>query len=309
MSAPADRGSPGRAVLRLGGRVAEQAREVLEGRKEPAPPRDAATVMLLRSAGLGQADAGRAGLGQADAGRGDKDSIEVYMLRRAPSMAFGPGAYVFPGGSVDPRDTSGEVAWAGPGAAEWGAVLAAPPDLARALVCAAVRETFEESGVLLAGPSPDQVVADTRGEDWEADRHALLDRSLSLADLLGRRRLVLRADLLTPWARWVTPLTEQRRYDTRFFAAALPAGQRTRDVGGEADRVAWVQPGEAIAAARRGEIQLMPPTAVTLAELAACRGVHGALGERRRITAVVPEVVMAEGAVWLTMPADLEYPL
>jgi 8-oxo-dGTP pyrophosphatase MutT (NUDIX family) len=288
---PADRSPRARSVLRLGGRVAEQARDVLEGRKEAAEPRDAATVMLLRPASPGQ------------------DAIQVYMLRRAASMAFGPGAYVFPGGSVDPRDTGGEVAWAGPDAAQWGAVLAAPPDLARALVCAAVRETFEESGVLLAGPSPDQVVADTRGEDWEADRRALLDRSLSLADLLGRRRLVLRADLLRPWARWITPITEARRYDTRFFAAALPAGQRTRDVGGEADQVAWVEPGEAIGAARRGEIQLMPPTAVTLAELGACRGVTGALGERRRITAVIPEVVLSEGAVWLTVPAELEYPL
>lgn len=73
--------------------------------------------------------------------------------------------------------------------------------------------------------------------------------------------------------------------------------------------MAWVQPGDAIGAARRGEIRLMPPTAVTLAELAACRGVPGALGERRRITAVIPEVVMAEDALWLTMPAGLEYPL
>ena len=231
------------------------------------------------------------------------------MLRRAASMAFAAGAYVFPGGSVNPRDVSGEIAWTGPDAAEWGQALGAPPDLARALVCAAVRETFEESGVLLAGPSPAQVVADTRSEDWEADRRALLDRSLSLADLLGRRRLVLRADLLRPWARWITPVIETRRYDTRFFAAALPPGQRTRDVGGEADQVAWVEPGEALRAARRGEIQLMPPTAMTLAELGACRGVRGALGERRQITAVIPEAVLADGAVWLTVPAGLEYPL
>jgi 8-oxo-dGTP pyrophosphatase MutT (NUDIX family) len=315
---PADGVPRARSILRLGGRIAEQARDVLEGRREPAVPRDAATVMLLRPASVGRAAAGRAGQGRADQGRADQgreqagpgsQSIEVYMLRRAASMAFGPGAYVFPGGSVDPRDTGGEVAWAGPGAAEWGTALSAPPDLARALVCAAVRETFEESGVLLAGPSPGQVVADTRGEDWEADRQALLDRSLSLADLLGRRRLVLRADLLKPWARWITPVTEARRYDTRFFAAALPVGQRTRDVGGEADRVAWVRPGEAIGAARRGEIRLMPPTAVTLAELAACHDLPGALRERRRVTTVLPEVVLAEGAVWLTVPAELEYPL
>jgi len=296
----ADRSTPGRPVLRLGGRVAQRARDVIEGRTEPVTPRDAATVMLLRPARTGQPAVGQ------PAG---EDSVEVYMLRRAPSMAFMPGAYVFPGGSVDLRDAGDDVDWAGPDAAEWGEALAAPADLARALVCAAVRETFEESGVLLAGPAPDQVVADTRGADWEADRRGLLDRSLSLADLLRRRHLVLRSDLLTPWSRWITPTTEERRYDARFFAAALPAGQRARDVGGEADQVAWVEPAEALGAARRGEIRLMPPTAVSLAELGACRGLPGALGERRAITAVIPEVVLAEDAVWLTLPAELDYPL
>ena len=168
------------------------------------------------------------------------------MLRRQPSMAFAPGAFVFPGGSVDARDAEIEVGWAGPDAQEWGRMIDAPADLARALVCAAVRETFEECGVLLAGPTADTVVADTRGEDWEADRAALLARSVSLAGLLRRRGLVLRSDLLRPWARWITPVTEERRYDTRFFAAALPAGQRARDVSGEADDAAWVEPAAAL---------------------------------------------------------------
>jgi 8-oxo-dGTP pyrophosphatase MutT (NUDIX family) len=216
---------------------------------------------------------------------------------------------VFPGGSVDPRDAEGELAWAGPGPDGWGELLGTPPQLARALVCAAVRETFEESGVLLAGPAGDEIVADTRSQDWEADRQALLDRSLSLAGLLARRRLVLRSDLLRPWARWITPVTEERRYDTRFFAAALPAGQLTRDVGGEADQVAWLDPGAALDLARRREILLLPPTAVTLGELSARRSVADALGARRQIEPLVPEVTMAEGAVWLTVPEGMEYPL
>ena len=158
------------------------------------------------------------------------------MLRRKASMAFAPGAYVFPGGSVDARDADERGGLGGPDAAEWGRIFDAPPALARELVCAAVRETFEESGVLLAGESADSVVADTTSDEWEADRHALLDHSLSLAEVLARRRLVLRADLLRPWSRWITPVIEPRRFDTRFFAAALPAGQRTRDVGGEAPK-------------------------------------------------------------------------
>jgi 8-oxo-dGTP pyrophosphatase MutT (NUDIX family) len=280
--------------------IATAARAVIAGQVEPVTPRDAATVMLLRATPQGAGDAAR-----SQAGRG----FEVYMLRRKPSMAFAPGAYVFPGGSVDQRDADEEVAWAGPPAAEWGKVFDAPPELARALVCAAVRETFEESGVLLAGPSADTVVADTTGEDWEADRHALLDRSLSLAELLARRELILRSDLLRPWARWITPAAEPRRFDTRFFAAALPPGQRTRDVGGEASAVQWIAPAAALEAGRAGEIQLWLPTAITLAELADHADVEAVLGAGRTVTPLLPELFTADGAVWLSVPGGREYPL
>jgi 8-oxo-dGTP pyrophosphatase MutT (NUDIX family) len=274
------------ASIRLPGELAGTARDILAGNQAPASPRDAATVMLLRPRGTG---------------------LEVYMLRRQRTMAFAPGAYVFPGGSVDPRDADEQVAWAGPDAAEWGRIFDAPPSLARALVCAAVRETFEESGVLLAGESADSVVADTTSNEWEADRQALLDRSMSLAELLARRGLVLRADLLRPWSRWITPVIEPRRFDTRFFAAALPAGQRTRDVGGEASEVAWVQPGDALAAGRRGEIRLFPPTAVTLSELADCGDLDTVLTGPRQVAPIIPAVQLREGAVWLTVPGLSEY--
>jgi len=241
--------------------------------------------------------------------RQEAGDLEVYMLRRTPSMAFAPGAYVFPGGSVDERDASPDVAWAGPDATELGRVLSAPPELARALACAAVRETFEESGVLLAGPSAGTVLSDTCTDDWEEDRLALLARSLSLAELLGRRGLVLRADLLRPWARWITPEIEERRYDTRFFAAMLPAGQRTRAVGGEADKVAWLRPGAALDAARAGEISLLPPTAVTLGELNAFGSVPGVLTARRQLVPWQPEVTLVDGDAWLTLPEGVAYPL
>jgi 8-oxo-dGTP pyrophosphatase MutT (NUDIX family) len=289
--------SPGQPAIRLPPHFAARAREVLEGTVAPVTPRDAATVMLLRPLPDGPPDGA------------DGPGLQVYMLRRRSSMAFAPGAYVFPGGSVDAADDDAGIAWAGPGAAEWGRLLDAPAPLARALVCAAVRETFEESGVLLAGPDADTLLGRTGDADWEADRRALLAGSLSLAGLLRRRGLVLRSDLLRPWARWITPVTEQRRYDTRFFAAALPEGQHARDVGGEADETAWLEPGAALAAARRGEIALMPPTAVTLGELRACGQVAAALAARRRITALIPEVYLANGAAWLTVPAGVDYPL
>jgi 8-oxo-dGTP pyrophosphatase MutT (NUDIX family) len=275
------------ASVRIGADLGEQARDILAGKQSPALPRDAATVMLLRPA---------------------RGGLEVYMLRRKSTMAFAPGAFVFPGGSVDARDADEQVAWAGPDAAEWGRIFDAPPSLARALICAAVRETFEESGVLLAGESPDSVVADTTSEEWEQDRTALIDRSISLAGLLARRKLMVRADLLRPWARWITPAIEPRRFDTRFFAAALPAGQRTRDVGGEASQVTWIAPAAALAAAKRGEIMLFPPTAVTLSELAVCGDPETALQGPRHVAPIIPSVELREGAVWLTVPGIAEYP-
>lgn len=261
--------------LPLPAELAARAREVLAGRVQPVPARDAATVVLLRP------------------------GPEVYLLRRKATMAFAAGAYVFPGGSVDARDTDQAVAWAGPSPAEWGERFRADERLARGLVCAAVRETFEESGVLLAGPGPDSVVADTTGDDWEADRLALIDRGLGFADFLARRGLVLRSDLLKPWAHWITPEIEHRRFDTRFFVAVLPEGQRTRDVGGEADQVVWQRPGEAIELAHKGEIFLMPPTYTTLSELSGYDGVAGVLAEHREIETIMPRAVEIEGEMRL----------
>jgi 8-oxo-dGTP pyrophosphatase MutT (NUDIX family) len=279
--------------VRIPEHLAGAVRDVIEGRVQPVTPRDAATVMLLRP--------GR----ETGPGRG----FEVYMLRRKPTMAFAPGAYVFPGGSVDQRDADEEVAWAGPEVSVWAGWLGTGQELARALVCAAVRETFEESGVLLAGSATEEIVADTTGDDWEADRQALLDRSVSLAELLARRSLILRSDLLRPWARWITPAAEPRRFDARFFAAALPAGQRTRDVGGEASAVQWISPAGAIDAGRAGEIELWLPTAMTLAELSDYSDVAGVLAAERTITPRLPELFVADGETWLSVPGNKEYPL
>ena len=168
-------------------------------------------------------------------------------------MAFAAGMYVFPGGGVDPRDFDHTVGWAGPTAEEWAERLGTDAPMARALVCAAVRETFEESGVLLAGASGDEVVADTTGDDWEADRVALEARELSLTAFLERRGLVLRSDLLGAWAGWLTPVFEPRRYRTWFFVAVLPEGQRTRDVSSESASVTWmsVREGRGLGGGRR----------------------------------------------------------
>jgi 8-oxo-dGTP pyrophosphatase MutT (NUDIX family) len=174
---------------------------------------------------------------------------------------------VFPGGSVDPRDFDNTIAWSGPEPAAWAAQLRTTEEMAQALVCAAVRETFEESGVLLAGPPAAEVMADTTADGWEADRRALEARELALTELLDRRGLVLRSDLLGAWAGWCTPEFEPRRYRTWFFVAALPSGQRTRDVSGESSSVTWMPALRACDAADADQLAMMPPTYLTCLEV------------------------------------------
>jgi 8-oxo-dGTP pyrophosphatase MutT (NUDIX family) len=270
--------------------LAERARDISDGRLAPAVPRDAATVILLRQAL------------PVDEGGG----VEAFLLRRTAELEFAPGAYVFPGGSVDRSDADPGLGWAGPDPAEFAALLDVPPDRARALVCAAVRETFEESGVLLAGASHDDLVSDIAA--LAADRHALLAGTASLAEVLSRRGLVLRTDLLTPWARWITPEASPRRFDTWFFAAALPPGQAATAAPeghadpGESESGAWLRPASALEAARAGQMTLLPPTAVTLGELARHADVPAILAHRPVITPRLPKVVVEDGRVRLHLP-------
>lgn len=280
-------------------KLARRIADIEAGRVAPQAPRDAATVMILRTARAAESPA-----------PGDGD-VEVLMLRRTAAMKFAPGAYVFPGGSVDPADSSPDISWSGPDPAEFGARLGASAELARALVCAAVRETFEESGVLLAGATADGPLADPSGPTWEADRLALAAGEMTLAELLAKHGLVLRADLLVPWARWITPAGESRRFDARFFAAAMPHGQQATGHEAESDHIAWLRPAEAISSARAGEISLLPPTAVTLNDFAtaAASGVAGILAERRVIEPVQPRLVLADGQAWLELPDGTGYPL
>jgi 8-oxo-dGTP pyrophosphatase MutT (NUDIX family) len=262
-------------------------RALAAGELVPVPPKRAATVMLLRDTAEGPA---------------------VHLLRRRGSMAFAGGAYAYPGGGVDARDAR-PVRWAGPPLAHWARVLGLPAPDAQAVVCAAVRETYEESGVLLAGPAPDSVVRDTTADDWEADRLALVGRELSFADFLDRRGLVLRSDLLGAWARWITPEFEPRRYDTWFFVAALPAGQRTREVSTEADRTVWLRPAEAAAGYDRGDLLMMPPTISTLRALVPYGRAEDALAAAagRDLAPVLAGARLEGGEVVLSWPGHEEF--
>jgi 8-oxo-dGTP pyrophosphatase MutT (NUDIX family) len=268
--------------------MVERARALRDGQAEVAPTRDAATIALLRAAPAGP---------------------DVYLLRRVRGMAFAGGMHVFPGGSVDAADAAPDavaaLAWSGPSPAAWADQLHCPEPLARALVCAAVRETFEESGVLLAGPSATELLADVSTAEWEAERVALEAREQSLSELLTRRDLVLRTDLLRPLAHWITPEVEPKRFDTRFFLAELPAGQVCRDAGSEADQRVWVRPQDAL----DGGLRMMPPTAAVLADLARFADVAGALDAPRTLTPVLPRLVVGDGDDWaFLVPGDDGYP-
>ncbi|MFF7967476.1 NUDIX hydrolase [Streptomyces sp. NPDC007903] len=266
----------------------DRIRALADGTLTPVVPRRAATVLLLKDTPAGPA---------------------VHMLRRRASMAFAGGAYAYPGGGVDPRDDDHHVRWAGPTRAWWANRLGVDETGAQAIVCAAVRETYEEAGVLLAGADPDTVVGDTSGDDWEADRLALVAHELSFAEFLDRRGLVLRSDLLGAWTRWITPEFESRRYDTWFFVAALPGGQRTRDLSTEADRTVWTRPAEAAAGYDRGELLMMPPTIATLRQLLPYGTAAEALAAApdRDLTPVLARARLLDGRVELSWPGHEEF--
>jgi 8-oxo-dGTP pyrophosphatase MutT (NUDIX family) len=255
----------------------------------PVPPRPAATVVLLRPA---------------------PEAFDVYVLRRTTTMVFG-GVYAFPGGGVDRDDLPETVRQ------DWPARLGVAEPEAKAIVGAAARELFEEAGVLLAGPldagqpedatgsralgPPGGLVGDVSGADWEADRVAVQRRELTMTELLAKRGLRLRDDLLLPWARWITPEFEPKRFDTWFFVAVLPPAQTARDVSGEADRTTWISP-----AAANG-LTMLPPTRVMLNDLCAYESISGvaeASAKRDAAAPVMPRVELAEdGGVVLTIPS------
>ena len=278
------------ALNELPPHMVEQVRGFVDGTSTPAEPRNAATIVLMRA-------------GETP-GPG---TVEVYLLRRHLDMAFAGGMAVFPGGGVDPRDFEHAVDWVGPTPEEWAERMGVEVSLARALVCAAVRETFEESGVLFAGRTADSIVEDTTGEDWEEDRRRLEARELSFTDFLSQRGLKLRSDLLRVWGAWLTPVFEPRRYMTWFFVAELPPGQQTRDVSTESEEVTWLSVRDAITAADDKQMLVLPPQYCTFLELFECSSTEEALeaAAARDLTTVQPQAVVEGERVYLQLPGRL----
>lgn len=242
-------------------------------RWSPAEPRRASTVMLVRDGPSG---------------------TEVFMLRRVSGMAFAPNMLVFPGGGCDVRDAAPDLPWAGPSPSDWAALLGCSAAEAQMYVAAAIREVFEETGVLLAGESGAGGLAHVSGAHWREVRRGLVDRELSLAGVLQDAGLVLRSDLLAVKAHWLTPEFEPRRFDTWFFAAVMPAHQEADGDTSEADHSAWVRPDETIEAFGRGAAVMLPPTLVCL--------------EQVRDAASAAEFVQHSGQLPLVMPVIVSTP-
>jgi 8-oxo-dGTP pyrophosphatase MutT (NUDIX family) len=226
--------------------------------------------------------------------RDGADGLQTWMMRRVRAMAFAPGAAVFPGGRVDPGDADVSVPWSGPGPEAAAARMGTDAGTARALVTAAVRELFEETGVLLADPRPSVLL--------EQERAAVERRQLSFAGFLADQGGRLDAAALRPWARWVTPPTERRRYDTWFFVAAMPAGGEARAVSSEADVAGWIGVREALAACAAGEMRILPPTLTMLRGLEAAGSAAAVLAAApaRSLEAVHPQVrLLPDGSIRL----------
>jgi 8-oxo-dGTP pyrophosphatase MutT (NUDIX family) len=205
------------------------------------------------------------------------------MMRRVSAMLFAGGALVFPGGGVDPRDADPRVPWSGGTVDSLSARLGLDEAQTRALVNAAGRELFEEAGVLLTG-SP-------HGGDRTVDRRALEARTTSMADLLAAGDDALDVSRLIPWARWVTPPTEPRRFDTWFFVSPA-AGLDALTVSGEADDAGWYAPATVLDMAEHKQAVVLPPTIVMVRGLLAAGSVAEVLrvAPTRSLAPVHPRV-------------------
>jgi 8-oxo-dGTP pyrophosphatase MutT (NUDIX family) len=241
--------------------------------------RDAATVVLLRDG---------------------VEGLEVWLMTRVTQMAFAGGMAVFPGGRVDAADA--ELPFADGADAAAAARFGCEAGQARALVGAAVREVFEETGVLLTVPTAD--LFDSRS-DVEAGR-------VGFGELLRSHGLTVDASAVRPWSRWVTPAGEVRRYDARFFVTAMPDGEHARDDTTESSSAGWFGVGSALEAGQRGELGMLPPTIMTLASLAKFDTVAEALAaaDSRSLEPVRPHVTRdAEGGYVANLPDGTTFSL
>jgi 8-oxo-dGTP pyrophosphatase MutT (NUDIX family) len=242
-------------------------------------------------------------------------ALQVYLLRRHTGSGFMAGNYVFPGGMLDNDD--GDISF-------WRErVDLTPEDIALRLgdgtgldrilpfAVAAVRETFEEAGVLLAcnkGLSEEDTAEAFAGLDPQRSAGALADGWFSKT--VRERQWTLTISALGRWAHWITPERMKRRYDTRFFLAVLPRGQHCRPDNRETVDGLWIEPEAALRANLSGEIPLSPPTLVTLHELltyASLEALRSALQNRSWAPPRLPRLILRQDEPIILQPWDPDY--
>jgi len=257
--------------------------------ENPAPARDSATVMLVRDGSEG---------------------LEVFMLERHLQSDFAGGAYVFPGGTVDARDLDAEASGFldGPALPGASAHIDAPPDTALGFYLCAIRETFEEAGVLLARRSGEPVRFDDAAEEkrFAVYRDEFNARGGSLTELATKEHLRYAGDLLHYYARWITPEFAPKRYDARFFVATMPAGQVPLHDDVETTASTWIRPGDALSQAREGLFSIIFPTRKTLESLEEFSSADEVIASThgKDVPAVLPTVVLAGGQAKVVLPGD-----
>jgi 8-oxo-dGTP pyrophosphatase MutT (NUDIX family) len=255
-----------------------------ETKREPVPATPSATILLLRER---------------------SQELEVFMVQRHHQVDFAMGALVFPGGKIDPADRE-------PGLRE--RCDGAPDsDDGLAVFVAAIRETFEESGILLARahPSGDLVSGEVLREIESRHRDALNRDRITLGDIIEAEDLSLACDLLVPFAHWITPELAPKRFDTHFFLVAAPPDQVAIHDGRESVDSLWTTPSAALANADAGRCTIVFPTRLNLMKLARSRRVEEALAAARAapIVTVMPRIEQTDTGPVLRIPVEADYDL
>jgi len=251
-------------------------------KRTPVPAIPSATILLLRD--------------------GSRD-LEVFMVQRHHQVDFARGALVFPGGKVDPADREPSLREKCDGAPD--------SDDELAVSVAAIRETFEESGILLARPRPsgDLVSGEWLREIESRHRDVLNRGQTTLREIIDAEDLTLACDLLIRFAHWITPELAPKRFDTHFFLVAAPPDQVAIHDGGESVDSMWTAPSAALADADAGRCTIVFPTRLNLMKLARSHRVEEALAAARAstIVTVMPQIEQTEAGAMLRIPPEADY--
>ncbi len=242
---------------------------------------------------------------------------EMFMMKRVKSNDLRSEVYVFPGGLLEKGDLDPDIEpFMGEFSGEDAKRLLQEPDIslvfALGLFMAAIRETFEEAGVLFARDAAGNLVdlsAADKASRFAVYRREIYEGRLSLVELARREMLVFAPDLLVPYSHWITPEIVNRRFNARFFLATLPSGQKPVHDNIELTDSCWMTPARALAEQMAGRILLMPPTLKTIEELGAFTdaGQLVASVRNRKIKAVLPEAFQTADGFGVRLPGDTEY--